>query len=184
MNIILAVSGGIAAYKAADLTSQAIKAGHTVRVVMTPAACQFIGPITFEALTNHKVMVDLWALGKSGDEISAVEHISWAKWADVVVYAPLTASTLGKLAHGIADNALTTLSLAVPPSVPQILCPAMNTAMWEHPAVQRNLDLLASYNRYTVVAPVSKRLACGDVGVGGLAEVADLMAAIERVTPA
>ena len=112
MNIILAVSGGIAAYKAADLTSQAIKAGHTVRVVMTPAACQFIGPITFEALTNHKVMVDLWALGKSGDEISAVEHISWAKWADVVVYAPLTASTLGKLAHGIADNALTTLSLS------------------------------------------------------------------------
>lgn len=184
MNILLGVSGGIAAYKAADLTSQLVKRDYQIRVVMTPSATQFVGAITFEALTGNKVMTEQFELGGGGDSVSAVEHISWAKWADIVVYAPLTASTLAKLAHGVADNALTTVSLAIPDGVPQLLCPAMNTVMWEHPAVQRNLELLKSYGRYTRLDPVAKRLACGDVGVGGLADVKDILAAIEALAGA
>src|SRR5690606_4148527 len=97
----------------------------------------------------------------------------------VAVVAPLTASTLGKLACGIADDALTTVWMALPDGVPNLLCPAMNTKMWEHPVVQRNLRWIEELGRYTIVAPTHKRLACGDVGVGGLAEVADIAAAIE-----
>lgn len=178
MRVLVGVTGGIAAYKAADLVSNLVKR-HEVRVVMTPSATQFVGPLTFEALTGHPVMVDILATGAAPDGASAVEHISWAKWADVAVIAPLTASSLGKLAGGIADNALLTVWLALPPHVPQLLCPAMNTRMWEHPATQRNLSLLGTYGLYQVVAPTSKRLACGDVGVGGLADVADIVEAIE-----
>ena len=178
MKVLLGVTGGIAAYKAADLTSQLVKAGARVRVVLTPSATHFVGPLTFEALSGHPVMVDTFATGGSPDGVSAVEHIAWAKWAEVAVIAPATASTLGKLAHGIADNALLTVWLALPAAVPVLLCPAMNTAMWEHPAVQDNLRTLARHGRSTVVAPVSKRLACGDVGVGGLAEVPDIVAAV------
>ena len=178
MNVLLGVSGGIAAYKSADLTSQLVKAGASVRVVMTPSATQFVGPLTFEALSGHPVMVDTFAVGGSADGASAIEHISWAKWADVALIAPATASTLGKLANGIADNALLTVWLALPPSVPQLLCPAMNTMMWDHPSVQANMQTLNEHGLYRVVDPVSKRLACGDVGVGGLAEVADIVTAV------
>ena len=180
MNVLLGVSGGIAAYKAADLTSQLVKTSASVRVIMTPSATQFVGPLTFEALSGHPVMTDTFATGSSVDGASAIEHISWAKWADVAVIAPATASTLGKLAHGIADNALLTVWLALPPSVPQLLCPAMNTMMWEHPAMQANLQTLAGHGRYRIVDPVAKRLACGDVGVGGLAEVSDIVAAVRE----
>ncbi|MFT6146146.1 MAG: phosphopantothenoylcysteine synthetase/decarboxylase [Myxococcota bacterium] len=178
MNVLVGVSGGIAAYKAADLVSNLVKR-HSVRVVMTPSATAFVGPLTFEALSGHPVMVDVLATGGAPDGASAVEHISWAKWADIAVIAPLTASTLGKIASGIADNALLTVWLALPQSVPQLLCPAMNTRMWEHPAVQSNLSRVADFGIFQMVAPTEKRLACGDVGVGGLAEVADIVTAIE-----
>jgi phosphopantothenoylcysteine synthetase/decarboxylase len=177
MHVLLGVSGGIAAYKAADLTSRLVKEGHQVRVVMTPAATRFVAPLTFEALSAHPVMVDALAPG-GGDEVSAIEHISWAKWADVAVVAPLTANTLARLACGLADDALTTVWMALPSHVPCLLCPAMNTAMWDHPVVRRNLAWLDALERYTLVAPTAKRLACGDVGVGGLAEVEDIVAAI------
>ena len=179
MNVLLGVTGGIAAYKAADLTSQLLKIGASVRVVMTPGATQFVGPLTFEALCGHPVMVDTFATGGSPDGASAVEHIAWAKWADVAVIAPATAASLGKLAHGIADNALLTVWLALPQAVPQLICPAMNTVMWEHPAVQQNLRTLQGHDRYRIIQPVSKRLACGDVGVGGLAETADIVSAVQ-----
>lgn len=183
MNILLGVSGGIAAYKAADLVSGLVKQGHAVRVVMTPNATRFVGPLTFEALSGQPAMVDALATGASGEEISAIEHISWAKWAEVAVVAPLTASTLGKLACGIADDALTTVWMALPPRTPALLCPAMNTNMWENPVVQRNLRWLDELGRYRIVAPSHKRLACGDVGVGGLAEVPDILAAIQALDP-
>ena len=109
-----------------------------------------------------------------------MEHIDWAKWADIACIAPLTASTLGKMACGIADNGLTTMWLALPQGVPQLLCPAMNTNMWENPIVQRNLEWLTQTGRYHVVPPAQKRLACGDVGYGALAEVSDIMAAIQQ----
>jgi len=178
VNILVGVSGGIAAYKAADLVSNLVKR-HSVRVVMTPSATQFVGALTFEALSGHPVMVDILATGGSVDGASAVEHISWAKWADRAVMAPVTASTLGKLAAGISDNALLTVWLALPATVPQWLCPAMNTVMWEHPAVQENLERLERHGRYRIVAPTRKRLACGDVGVGGLADVPDIVRAVE-----
>ncbi len=182
-HLLLGVSGGIAAYKAADLTSLAIKAGYDVRVVMTRGAVRFIGPLTFEALTDHPVMTTALATGASADGTSAIEHISWAKWADVTCVAPLTASTMGKLACGIADDALTTVWMALRDGVPCLLAPAMNTAMWDHPVVQRNRRWIDELGRYSWVEPVSKRLACGDVGVGGLASPADILTAVRAHTP-
>jgi phosphopantothenoylcysteine synthetase/decarboxylase len=178
MRLLLGVTGGIAAYKAADLVSAAMKDGHDVRVIMTPNAQRFIAPMTFEALSGHPVMLDTFATGSGSDGASSIEHISWAKWAEVACIAPLTASTLGRLACGIASDAVTTVWMALPPDVPNLLCPAMNTQMWNHPAVQRNLGWLNDMGRYQIVAPTHKRLACGDVGVGGLAEVSDILAAI------
>jgi phosphopantothenoylcysteine synthetase/decarboxylase len=178
MRVLLGVTGGIAAYKAADLVSKLVSGGHEVRVVMTRSATQFVTPLTFEALSGQPVMVDALATGATGDGPSSIQHISWAKWAEVACVAPLTANTLGKLAMGLADDALTTVWMALPPGIPNILCPAMNTQMWDHPIVQRNLAWLEDTRRYTLIAPVSKRLACGDVGVGGLAEVPDILAAI------
>lgn len=183
MRVLLGVSGGIAAYKAADLTSQLRKRGDEVRVIMTHSATHFVGPLTFEALSDNPVMTEVLATGASSDGVSAIEHISWAKWAEVAVLAPLTANTLAKLALGLADDALTTVWTALPARVPSVLCPAMNTAMWEQPAVQRNLRWLEELERHTLIAPVAKRLACGDVGVGGLAEVTDILAAIDAHRP-
>lgn len=175
MNVLLGVTGGVAAYKACDLTSALMKAGHSVRVVMTANATRFVGEATFEGLTGHAVMTDTF----HGDD--GMAHIEWPKWADKVVVAPLTANTLGKLACGLADDALTTTLMAVRRGTPVVLAPAMNTEMWFHPVVQRNLEWLRAIDRYTFVDPVDKRLACGDVGVGGLAEVSDIVAALEAV---
>lgn len=175
MRVLVGVTGGIAAYKAADLTSQLVKRGDEVRVVMTPNATRFVGALTFEALSSNPVMVDALATGQGTEGASAIEHISWAKWAELVVVAPLTASTLAKIAVGIADDALTTVLLALPAGVPILLCPAMNTAMWEQPVVRRNLTWIEELGRAMILDPVDKRLACGDVGVGGLPEVADIL---------
>jgi phosphopantothenoylcysteine decarboxylase/phosphopantothenate--cysteine ligase len=175
MRVLVGVTGGIAAYKAADLVSTLIKRGDEVRVVMTRNATRFVGPITFEALSGNPVMVDALATGHGIEGASSIEHISWAKWAEKVVVAPLTASTLAKIAVGIADDALTTVLLAIPSGVPILLCPAMNTAMWEQPVVRRNIGWIEELGRATVLDPVDKRLACGDVGVGGLPDVADIV---------
>ncbi len=171
MNVLLGVTGGIAAYKAAEIASACVKRGHEVRVVMTTNALQFIGPATFEGLTGHRVMTDTFA--------DAMAHIELAKWADVFVIAPLTANTMAKLAMGLADDALTTIALAVPEGTPVLLAPAMNTAMWTHPATTRNRTWLEQLERYSFIEPTSKRLACGDVGPGALAEVEDI---VQRVT--
>jgi phosphopantothenoylcysteine decarboxylase/phosphopantothenate--cysteine ligase len=179
MRVLVGVTGGIAAYKAADLTSQLVKRGDEVRVVMTPSATRFVGPLTFEALSSHPVMTDALATGQGTEGASAIEHISWAKWAEKVVVAPLTASTLARIAVGMADDALTTVLLALPAGIPILLCPAMNTAMWEHPAVRRNIAWIEELGRATVLDPVDKRLACGDVGVGGLPEVADILRVLD-----
>ena len=178
MNILLGVSGGIAAYKACELTSLAIKAGHSVRVCMTPNATRFVGPLTFEALSGNPVLLDTFAGAPIPGSTSAIDHISWAKWAQVAVVAPCSANLLGKLACGLADDALTTVLMALPAAVPVVLAPAMNTEMWNHPVVRRNLGWLRDLERYRFVDPVSKRLACGDVGPGGLADPAELLAAL------
>ena len=170
MNVLLGVTGGIAAYKAADLCSGLVKAGHDVRVIMTENAHRFIGSATFEGLTGNAPMTSTF-----GD---AMAHIEWAKWADAAVIAPLTANTMAKLAIGLADDALTTTFMAIPSDTPVLLAPAMNTEMWAHPATQRNRRWLDELKRYRFADPISKRLACGDTGIGGLQEVADLLSAI------
>jgi phosphopantothenoylcysteine decarboxylase/phosphopantothenate--cysteine ligase len=172
MNLLIGVTGGISAYKACNLCSLAIKAGHSVRVVMTDSAQHFVGPVTFAGLTGHEVMLDTFS--------DAMAHIDIAKWADVMCVAPLTANTLSKLAVGLADDALTTVCMALPAGRPVVLGPAMNTEMWNNPVIVRNLRWLKELQRFTVVAPAVKRLACGDTGPGGLAEPIEILAACEK----
>lgn len=171
MNLLVGVSGGIAAYKACELVSLAVKRGHAVRVMMTANGARMVGPVALEALTGHKVLLDTFA--------DALDHIAWAKWADVAVVAPATANVVGKLACGLADDALTTVLLALPRGRPLLVAPAMNTEMWLNPVVQRNVGWLRALPHVTIVEPTEKRLACGDVGPGALAEPADILAACE-----
>lgn len=171
--LLLGVSGGIAAYKACDLTSLAIKAGWDVEVILTENATRFVGPLTFAGLTGRPVHTDNFAPG------AAMAHIQLAKWADIVVIAPLSANTLGKIACGLADDLLTTTLLALPRGTRCLLAPAMNTEMWFKPVVQRNIRWIDEMERFSWIAPTEKRLACGDHGVGGLAEPADILAMLE-----
>ncbi len=183
MRLLLGVTGGIAASKAADLASKAIKDGFRVRVVMTEAATRFVSAMTFEALTGEPVMTTAWGTSAPSPEdpvgSSTIEHIRWAKWAEIAVIAPLTANTLGKLACGLADDALTTTWSALPARVPSILFPAMNTEMWLNPIVQRNVRWLEESGRHRIVQPIEKRLACGDYGVGGLPEVQEILSILK-----
>ena len=161
--ILLGVTGGIAAYKAAALTSSLVKLGAHVDVVMTQNATQFISPLTFEQLSGNRVAVDTF----DRNFPHAVEHISLADSADVVLIAPATANVCAKLAHGIADDMLTTTVLAC--RCPKLIAPAMNTNMYENPVTQDNLDTLRRYG-WQVIEPASGRLACGSVGKGKLPE--------------
>ena len=162
--ILLGVTGGIAAYKAADLASRLIKDGFVLDVVMTENACEFITPLTFQTIVKAPVYVDSFA----PIEDYSVEHVSLAARADAVVVCPATANLIGKAACGIADDLLTTVLLAVHEK-PRVLCPAMNTAMWENPLVQRNLETLKTLG-WQVIEPEAGRLACGDEGTGRLAD--------------
>jgi phosphopantothenoylcysteine decarboxylase / phosphopantothenate---cysteine ligase len=162
-NIVLGVCGGIAAYKSIELLRLLVKQGAEVRVLMTANAAQFIGPMTFEALSRHKVVRSLF---ESSDDAS-IQHIRWAQEADAVVIAPATANMIGKLANGIADDALSTFMLAV--TCPVLVCPSMNTNMYASPAVQRNIDLLKNRD-YKVPDPAAGELACGTCGPGRLPE--------------
>ena len=173
MKLLIGVTGGIAAYKACELVSAAIKNEHEVRVMMTENGTKFVGPTTFEALTHHSVLTDNFS--------DALAHIEWAKWADVICIAPLTANTMAKMACGLADDALTTVLMATPRGTPIVLGPAMNTEMWEHPVTHRNRAWLNDMKRYTFVEPTNKRLACGDTGPGGLADPSTLLLACEQV---
>ena len=168
MRVLVGVGGGIAAYKAAELVRALQKRGHEVQVVMTAAAMEFIQPLTFAALTGRKVITSLFSRGSAADTLSsAVEHIGVAQEHDVLVVAPATADILSKFAHGAADDFLTTVHLAFAGTV--ILAPAMNTVMWNHPAVQENLKVLAGRG-YAFVDPEEGWLACGSVGAGRLAD--------------
>ena len=161
--VLLGVTGGIAAYKAAALASALGKLGAAVEVVMTEHATKFVAPLTFEQLTGRRVSVDTFDR-KFDHEVA---HISLARRADLALIAPATANVCAKLAHGIADDMLTTTVLAC--RCPKLIAPAMNTAMYENPVTRDNLDTLRRYG-WEVVAPASGRLACGDVGAGKLPE--------------
>lgn len=161
--ILLGVTGSIAAYKTANLASLLVKQHCDVHVLMTANATEFISPITFETLTNNKVPVDTFDRNFQYN----TEHIALAKRADLVVIAPATANVIAKLANGIADDMLTTTVLAC--RCNKIIAPAMNTAMYENPVTQENLNKLKSFG-WKVITPASGWLACGDVGLGKMPE--------------
>ena len=161
--VILGVTGGIAAYKSAWLTSLLVKAGADVQVIMTEHAREFIAPLTFEALTNQRCHTDTF----DRNHEYSTEHVYLASRADAVIIAPATANVIAKLACGIADDMLTTTVLAC--DCPKIVVPAMNTRMYENPVTQDNLEKLRKYG-VTVVEPAAGRLACGDVGKGKMPE--------------
>lgn len=161
--ILLGITGGIAAYKSASLASMLVKAGAEVRVLMTENAKNFINPITFESLTGHKCVSDTFDRNFE----FKVEHIALAKKADAVIIAPATANVIAKLAHGLADDMLTTTVLAC--TCPKIVAPAMNTAMYENPITQDNIEILREYGM-EVVEPACGYLACGDTGAGKMPE--------------
>ena len=171
--VLLGVSGGIAAYKIANLASMLVKKGAEVHVIMTENACNFITPTTFETLTGNKCVVDTFDRNFQFN----VEHVALAKKADVFMVAPATANVMAKLSHGIADDMLTTTFLAS--RCPKIVAPAMNTAMYENPITQDNIKTLEKYG-IEVIQPATGYLACGDTGAGKMPEPEELYAYIER----
>jgi phosphopantothenoylcysteine decarboxylase / phosphopantothenate---cysteine ligase len=179
MRITLGVTGGVAAYKAAELVRRLQQDGFTVQVVMTRGAREFITPLTFAALTGQKVITDLFA--ESGGEAnleSAIEHIAVAQRTDLLLVAPATADILAKFARGIADDFLTTLYLAS--TAPVVVAPAMNVNMWNHAATQENVEMLRARG-VKIVDPDEGYLACGMIGAGRLAGQAAIVAAVHEV---
>lgn len=170
-NIVLAITGGIAAYKSAIFARLLIKAGFDVRVIMTTGAQAFITPLTLQALTGNEVHISL--LDEQAE--AGMGHIELAKWADLIVIAPASANTLARLAMGMADDLLTTVCLAT--TAPVIVAPAMNQQMWAHPAVNLNVQTLRDMN-YQIIQPASGEQACGDVGAGRLPEPEQLLAEV------
>jgi phosphopantothenoylcysteine decarboxylase/phosphopantothenate--cysteine ligase len=186
MKVTVGVTGGVAAYKAAELVRALQAKALDVHVVMTEAALRFVQPLTFASLTGHKVITGLWGTEHSEPNVdSAIEHIAEAQSTDILVVAPATADILARFAHGLANDFLTTLYLATP--APVVVAPAMNSEMWAHPATQANLRILADRN-VRIVPPGVGDLACGMVGPGRLAETEAIVQVVleqldRRVSP-
>ena len=180
--VTVGVSGGIAAYKAAELVRELQQHGVEVHVVMTRAAQEFIQPLTFSSLTGHKTITSIWSEGSQPatglDDQGQIEHISEAQWPDAVVIAPATAHLLAKMAHGLADDFLSTMLLVT--TAPVLVAPAMNVNMWNHPATRANVELLQSRG-VTIVPPDSGYLACGMTGSGRLADIETIAQAVLAV---
>lgn len=168
MKILLGVTGGIAAYKAIDLTSKLTQAGHEVRVIMTEGALEFVTPLAFQALSRNPVYTDIFDEHNPAE----IQHISLTDWADCMVIAPITASTIGKIAHGISDNMLTATYLAY--TGPVYIAPAMNAKMYDHPAVIENLKTL-HHRGVQIIEPGAGFLACGYIAKGRMSEPIDIM---------
>lgn len=173
MNIVLGITGSIAAYKAADLTSQLTKLGHEVHVVMTKAATEFITPLTLQVLSRQPVLVSL------EDEKNSWKpgHIELADNADLFIVAPACADTLGQFANGLAPDPLSSIYLALPSDTPRFIAPAMNGKMWDHPATRRNLKQLKA-DGVQFIEPAEGDLACGYQGTGRLAEIDTILETI------
>lgn len=181
MRITLGVTGGVAAYKAAELVRRLQQEGHSVQVVMTRSAREFITPLTFAALSGQKVITDLFGDSSGGEANleSAIEHIAVAQRTDLLLVAPATADILAKFARGIADDFLTTLHLAC--TAPVVIAPAMNVNMWNHAATQENVKSLRARGA-KIVEPAEGYLACGMTGPGRLAGLEDILAAVREIT--
>jgi phosphopantothenoylcysteine decarboxylase/phosphopantothenate--cysteine ligase len=168
-SVVLGVTGGIAAYKAAALCSHLVKAGAVVDVILTDAACEFVTPLTFQALTHRPVITEMFALLAETE----IGHVSLAKRADLLIIAPATANTIAKLAAGLADNMLTTTALAT--QAPILLAPAMESQMWTNPLTQANVERLGQIRDVILVGPGEGRLASGASGVGRMAEPEEIL---------
>lgn len=174
-HITLAVTGSISAYKAADITSQLTKLGFEVKVLMTPSAQKFITPLTLQVLSKNQVGLDVMM----EDDPQRIEHIDIGKETDLFLVAPASANTIAKLAMGLADNMVTSTALALPQRTKKLLAPAMNTKMLDHPATQRNLEILKDFG-YRIIQPREATLACGDQGSGALATVDTIIQAVKE----
>ena len=179
LNILLGVTGGVAAYKAVDLASKLTAAGAKVKTVMTEAACQLVGPKSFEAITCSAVYTTMW----STPEEYKISHIALVDWADIVVVAPATANLIGKIANGICDDLLSTVLCACWPLIKSgavLLAPAMNNNMWDNPAVRNNVKTVKQMG-FKLIGPVKGRLACGAEGLGRMSEPQDIAEAVEKI---
>ena len=175
LNVLLGVSGAIAAYKAVDLASKLTGVGAKLNTVMTENACRLVGPKSFEAVTNSAVFNSLW----NGPDEYKISHIALVDWADIVVVAPATANIIAKIAVGICDDLLST-TLCACWAGQTLLAPAMNSNMWNNPAVQRNVRTVKEMG-FELIGPIKGRLACGTEGIGRMAEPQDILEALERI---
>lgn len=172
LNVLLGVSGGIAAYKAVDLACKLTAAGASVKTIMTENACRFIGAKSFEAVTGMEVFTSMW----DGAQEYQIGHISLAEWADIIAVAPATANIIGKIANGICDDLLSTVLCACWQK-PVLIMPAMNEKMWNNPAVQKNVESIRQMG-LKIIGPQKGRLACGAEGLGRMSEPQEILAAI------
>ncbi|MEI6845837.1 MAG: bifunctional phosphopantothenoylcysteine decarboxylase/phosphopantothenate--cysteine ligase CoaBC [Candidatus Firestonebacteria bacterium] len=175
--IIVGVCGGIAAYKVCGLVHKLVYAGAEVDVIMTKNACEFVTPLTFQTLSGRPVYTDMFRLIEKANW--QVEHVELAKKCDLLVIAPATANVIGKLANGLADDALTTTALGV--KAPVLICPAMNTAMWENALVKDNVSKLKKFG-FKFAGPRSGKLACGTTGAGRLEDIEKILGLIAKYT--
>ncbi|MCX5776693.1 MAG: bifunctional phosphopantothenoylcysteine decarboxylase/phosphopantothenate--cysteine ligase CoaBC [Candidatus Firestonebacteria bacterium] len=175
-NIIVGVCGGIAAYKVCELVQQLKYRGAEATVVMTKNACEFVTPLTFQTLSGRPVYTEMFRL--INEEEWQVEHVELGKKCDLMVIAPATANILGKLAAGMADDPLTTTALCV--RAPVLICPAMNTAMWNNGLVKDNVDKLKKFG-YKFIGPGAGKLACGDTGKGRLEDIEKILEVITEI---
>ncbi|MEZ6020083.1 MAG: flavoprotein [Planctomycetota bacterium] len=169
-HVLLGVCGSVSAYKACDLASKLTQAGFAVRTVLTENAARLVSPQLFEAVSGHPAQVSEWGDERKG----AMDHIDLARWADLLVVAPATANFLARAAHGLAEDLLSTVQLALEPAKPRLLCPAMNPVMLAAPAVQRNLAQLLA-DGWLLQEPGAGHMACGEAGRGRLAEPAEIL---------
>jgi phosphopantothenoylcysteine synthetase/decarboxylase len=179
VNVLLGVTGGIAAYKSVDLAGKLITAGARVNTIMTENACYLVGPKSFEAITNSRVFTTLW----SAPSEFQIGHIALIEWADIFVVAPATANIIGKAANGICDDLLSSVICAGSPLIDSgavLLAPAMNNNMWANPAVQKNVKTLEEMG-FQLIGPAEGRLACGTEGIGRMSEPQEILEAIEKI---
>ncbi|MBI9020661.1 MAG: hypothetical protein JEZ10_05340 [Verrucomicrobia bacterium] len=177
--ILIGVTGGIAAYKAASVVSALRQAGHDVQVAMTPAACQFVTPLTFAALSQKEVRTELFPAHPTSDKGQLYPHLYPATEADLFVVLPATADIIGKFACGFSDDIVSASALSLPAGCKKIFCPAMNTQMWDNPVVQENVQTLEKRG-WQRIGPESGLMACGTTGAGRMSDPSAILDAIHK----
>ncbi len=176
-NILLGVCGGISSYKACELVRLLVKGGFAVKVMMTEAATNFVGPLAFQELSRNSVYIDMFSLRREEN----LRHISLAQWAGLCVIAPLSANTLSKISQGLCDNLLTTVVCALPRKVKVLFAPAMNEEMWKNPIIQENANKLKRLQKYNMLNPAKGELACGVYGEGRMPEAEEIYRQIKAI---